>query len=111
LIPHWVAVIHVCYSDSQSDAEKVLAPIRKLGKPITDTIKAIDYVAIQRSWDNTDPRNEGEYLKSGFINDFPGSLVNSLLDNFETHPDRKTVVFFQQSGGAIGQQNTRKLSG
>ncbi len=98
-----VMVIHVCYSGAQSDAEKVLDPIRKLGKPIADTIKAIDYVAIQRSWDNTDPRNEGEYLKSGFINDFPDSLVNSLLDNFETHPDRKTVVFFQQSGGAIGR--------
>jgi hypothetical protein len=98
-----IILIHVCYSGSQADAEKVLAPIYKLGTPIADSIKAIDYVAIQRSWDDTDPRNEGEYLKSGFINDFPDSLANSLLDNFETHPDRKTVVFFQHSGGAIGR--------
>ena len=95
--------IHACYSGPQENAEKVLAPLRKLSKPIADTIAPIDYVAIQRSWDNTDPRNEGEYLKSGFINDFPGDLVDSLIDGFDPHPGRKTTVFFQHSGGAIGR--------
>ncbi|NIA26628.1 MAG: hypothetical protein GWP02_01130 [Desulfobulbaceae bacterium] len=33
-----------------------------------------DYVAIQRPWDDTDPRNEGQYLKAGFINEFPADL-------------------------------------
>jgi FAD/FMN-containing dehydrogenase len=98
-----VAGIHVCYSGPEENAEKVLAPLRKLGTPIADTITAIDYVAIQKSWDNSDPRNEGEYLKSGFINEFPDSLVNDVIDGFEPHPDRKTVVFFQHSGGAIGR--------
>jgi FAD/FMN-containing dehydrogenase len=60
--------IHVCYSGPESNAEKVLAPLRALGKPVFDSIGPMDYVAIQRSWDNTDPRNEGQYLKSGFIN-------------------------------------------
>ena len=98
-----VAGIHVCYSGPENKAEKVLAPLRKLGTPIADGIKAIDYVAIQKSWDNSDPRNEGEYLKSGFINEFPESLANYLIDGFEPHPDRKTVIFFQHSGGAIGR--------
>jgi FAD/FMN-containing dehydrogenase len=98
-----VIMLHACYSGPQANAEKVLAPIRKLGTPIADTIKAIDYVAIQKSWDNSDPRNEGEYLKSGFINDFPGELVDSLIDGFDSDPGRKTTVFFQHSGGAIGR--------
>lgn len=95
--------IHVCYSGPAANADKVLAPLRKLGKPIVDSIGPTDYVAIQKSWDNTDPRNEGEYLKSGFINDFPASLTDALIDGFEPHPERKTTVFFQQSGGAIGR--------
>jgi FAD/FMN-containing dehydrogenase len=98
-----VIMLHTCYSGPQANAEKVLAPLRKLGAPIADTIRAIDYVAIQRSWDNSDPRNEGEYLKSGFINDFPGELVDSLIDGFDPDPGRKTTVFFQHSGGAIGR--------
>ena len=95
--------IHVCYSGSASTAEQVLAPVRALAKPVLDNIGAMDYVDIQRSWDNTDPRNEGQYLKSGFINDFPSGLVDKMIDGFEGDPGRNTTIFFQHSGGAIGR--------
>jgi len=95
--------IHVCYSGAESDAAKVLAPIGKLGDPVVNSVAAIDYVAIQRSWDNADPRNTGEYLKSGFINAFPQSLADALIEGFEPNPGRNTTVFFQHSGGAIGR--------
>jgi FAD/FMN-containing dehydrogenase len=95
--------IHVCYSGPESKAEEILAPIRKLGPAPFDTIRAQSYVEIQRSWDNTDPRNEGQYLKSGFINEFPGDLVDKLVDGFEGDPGRNTTIFFQHSGGAIGR--------
>ena len=64
--------------------------------------RPIDYVAIQRSDDHTDPRNEGSYLKSGFIDAFPDKLVRTMLDGFEPNPERGTTVFFQHSGAAIG---------
>jgi FAD/FMN-containing dehydrogenase len=95
--------IHVCYSGPESNAEKVLAPLRALGKPVSDSIGPMDYVAIQRSWDNTDPRNEGQYLKSGFINEFPEELADKLIDGFVGDPGRKTTLFFQHSGGAIAR--------
>jgi FAD/FMN-containing dehydrogenase len=96
-------VFHACYSGPAAGADKVFAPLRKLGTPLKDGIAPVDYVALQRSWDRTDPRNDGEYLKSGFINDFPGKLVSTILDGFTPHPDRATTVFFQHSGGAIGR--------
>jgi len=95
--------MHVCYSGPAKDFEKVMAPIRTLGKPVFESIAPVDYVAIQRSWDDTDPRNDGKYMKAGFIDDFPPDLVDKLIDNFESHPDRDTQVYFQQSGGAIGR--------
>jgi FAD/FMN-containing dehydrogenase len=94
--------IHVCYSGPVSKAEQVFAPIRALGTPVFDGIAAIDYVDIQKSWDNTDPRNEGRYMKSGFVNDVPAGLVDAILDGFEGDPGRNSSVFFQQSGGVIG---------
>ena len=97
-----VFVIHTTYSGPAADAERVLAPLRKLGKPIEDTIKAQDYVAIQRSWDQTDLRNDGEYLKSGFINGYAGGLVDAILDGFRPDPARRTSFFHQHAGGAIG---------
>ncbi len=97
------AVIHVCYSGPASRAEAVLAPLDKLGKPLADTIGAKDYVALQQSWDNTDPRNEGEYLKSGFTNDLPSQVIDTLLQGFEPDPGRNTTLLFRHSGGAIGR--------
>jgi FAD/FMN-containing dehydrogenase len=91
------------YSGPAADAERVLAPLRKLGKPLDDTIKAQDYVAIQRSGDYTDARNSGEYLKAGFLVGFPTGLVDAVLDGFQPDPARATAFFTQQGGGAIGR--------
>jgi hypothetical protein len=95
--------IHTTWSGPAADAERVLAPLRKLGKPIEDTIRAQDYVAIQRSWDTTDARNNGEYLKSGFIVGYPAGLVDAILDGFQPDPARGTSFFYQHAGGAIGR--------
>jgi FAD/FMN-containing dehydrogenase len=101
--PDGVVLIHVCYSGDAGKAEQVLAPLKKLGTPIADTIKPIDYVAIQRSGDNTDPRAQGEYLKSGFLSDIPDRLIDDIVDGFEPDPVRGTIIFFQHAGGAIGR--------
>lgn len=101
-----VAIIHVCYSGPESDAENVLAPVRKAGTVLNDGIKALDYTAIQQSWDNSDPRIEGQYMKSGFTTEIDDKLVNALADGFESSPERNTMIFFQHSGGAISRVPT-----
>ena len=95
--------IQTTYSGPAADAERVFAPLRKLGKPIEDTIKAQDYVAIQRSWDQTDARNNGEYLKAGFVVGYPAGLVDAVIDGFQPDPARGTSFFNQHAGGAIGR--------
>jgi FAD/FMN-containing dehydrogenase len=95
--------INVCYSGPADKADALLAPLRKLGTPIADTIKSQDYEAVQRSSDRSDPRNEGTYLKSGFISDFKADMIAALIDGFRPDPARGTIVFFQHSGGAIGR--------
>jgi hypothetical protein len=42
-------------------------------------------------------------MKSGFVNEIGGDLVDKLVDNFEMHPDRGTRIGFAQSGGAISR--------
>ena len=98
-----IALLHACYSGPQAQAEKVLGPIRKAGKPLKDGITAVDYTAIQKSWDWSDPRAVGSYLKSGFVDGISTSTVDYLVDGFDPDPTRRTSVFFQQSGGAIGR--------
>ena len=101
-----ICLLHACYSGPEDQAEKVLAPIYKAGTPIVDGIKAVDYVAIQRAWDDTDPRSTGSYLKSGFVNEIPDQLVSTISQNFKAFNERGTTMFFQHSGGAIGRVPT-----
>ena len=96
-------VIHAVYSGDPADAEKALAPLAKIGNPVADTIAPVDYVALQRVWDNSDPRHGGDYIKSGFVTDISDAQVDAIVDGFENHPDRSTTFFYGMSGGAINR--------
>ncbi len=98
-----VAGFSVCYCGDPGRADTALAPIRGLGTPIVDSVAPVDYVALQRSGDVTDPRAIARYLKGGFVPEIPRGLVDAIVDGFEGHPGRSTQVVFQQSGGAIGR--------
>jgi FAD/FMN-containing dehydrogenase len=96
-----ICLLHVCHSGTAAEAERDLAPLRKLGEPLANTIGNKDYVDVQRSFDNSDPRASGEYLKSGFITGISNELVQAIADGFQADPVRGTTFFFQIAGGAI----------
>jgi FAD/FMN-containing dehydrogenase len=96
--------VEVCYSGLPKDAERALAPLRKLGKPDSDSIKVVDYVEMQRSNDMGDNRSMGTYLKGGFIPQIPDKLVSALVDGFQGDPGRVTILFFQHCGGACARK-------
>lgn len=98
-----VVIIHACYSGPHEKAEAVLAPLTSFGTPLVNQIRTIDYVELQRSGDDSDPRTGGQYMKSGFADGISDQLVASLTEGFEPHIDRTTVSFFQHSGGQIGR--------
>lgn len=95
--------LQVCYAGPASEADRALAPLGKLGAPLKDDVKAIDYVALQRAGDVSDPRAMGLYVKSGFTKEINQALIAKILDGFEPHPGRLTSLFTQQSGGAINR--------
>ncbi len=101
-----LAGFHLCWSGPENEAEKVLAPLRALGKPVHDDVKAWDYVELQRSDDSTEARNDAQYMKAGFINDVPDSLIDAIRTGFEPKDRRAVVLYCQHSGGAIGEVAT-----
>ncbi len=98
-----VVMLHTCWSGEESAAQAALAPIYKAGTPLKDEISAMDYVSLQRSWDDTDPRSNNEYLKSGFVNSLPEALIDAVADNYKTFVERGTTLLFQHAGGAIAR--------
>ena len=98
-----VAGFGICYSGPPSQADRVLAPLRRLGTPIQDTVQGTDYVALQRSGDTEDFRAQASYLKSGFVRDVPVGLIDAIADGIEGHPGRMTQLVFVQGGGSISR--------
>lgn len=96
-------VIHAVYSGEHADADRFIAPLTKFGTPIANSIGPVDYVALQRSYDNSDPRHGGDYLKSGFVREIDDTQISTVVDGFEAHPDRSTIFFYGHSGGAINR--------
>ena len=95
--------IEICWSGAPKDIERVLAPLRKLGKPDRDTVGTKDYFEVQRANDQGDSRSMGTYLKGGFIPQVPAKLVDAMVDGFKPDPGRLTLIFFQHCGGAAGR--------
>jgi FAD/FMN-containing dehydrogenase len=92
-----------CYSGPAAGAERVYQPFKRLGTPLSDGVKTIDYVDLQRSGDLTDPRANGMYLKSGFNSEVTPDLITTIIKGFQGHPARMTQFFIPQCGAAIGR--------
>ena len=97
------AFISVCYSGPMNKADKVLDPVRKAGTPVFDGLKAMDYVALQRSGDTDDPRARGAYVKSGFAAEITPEMIDDILYGFEEDPVRGMTFVWQHAGGKIGR--------
>jgi len=93
----------VCYSGPVSKADKILRTIRSAGTPILDSLKNIDYVALQKSGDSSDPRAIGSYTKTGYVKNISPELIDAMIKGLEEHPERSTTVGFQHCGGAISR--------
>jgi FAD/FMN-containing dehydrogenase len=98
-----VVGFNVCYSGGPADADRALAPIRRLGGAVMDNVNAMDYVALQRSGDIADQRARASYLKSGFFESIPSAMIDAAVDGFEGRPNRTTWMGVQQAGGAISR--------
>lgn len=98
-----VAILDICWSGDAAAYDRAMQPYQALGDPLVNGVKAVDYVALQRSGDSTDARSWASYLKGGFIEGFKPGLIDSMVEAMEPHPDRSTIVIFQHSGGAINQ--------
>jgi FAD/FMN-containing dehydrogenase len=93
----------VCYSGPPADADKYLRAIRSLGRPVADSVRPLDYVALQRSGDLDEKRAIGSYSKTGFVHRISPQLVDAIVNGLEEHPQRQTHVGFQHCGGAISR--------
>jgi len=100
-------IVEAVWSGSPDKGDAALAKLRKVGKPIADTIAPVPYVRFQTRNDNDNRHGKYSYMKSSLINELTPELIDELLA--VRRADGVYFIFFMQAGGAVarvGQQDT-----
>jgi len=98
----WLA-FSVCYCGPTGDAERVVSPLRKLGKPVKDELAVAPYVALQGSADLRGVSPLGSYGKGGLVYGITPELVDTMVEFTGNSPSEGGLLWLQQQGGAISR--------
>ena len=98
-----VLVLDVCHSGTPAAAEKELAQLRKIGKPLQDGLQSTPYVKLQSSQDENYPHGRSYYIKSGFLHTISPQIIDVAVDYLDAAPMPTGMIIFVHHGGAIGR--------
>ncbi len=73
-------VLDVCMSDGLKSADAVLAPYRRLGKPLKDTVGPVHYGQLQTQDDERARIGGRYYTKSGFAEQISDDLIDTMVE-------------------------------
>jgi FAD/FMN-containing dehydrogenase len=97
-----VVAIVVGYIGSVAEGELLVAPVRKFGSPLADTIGPMSYVQLNTMLDAAFPYGGVQrYWKSSFLKHLGDDVLDILVDRAATMPSPMSMVgFFHVHGAA-----------
>ncbi len=93
----------VVWSGDIAEGERVIAPLRRLGRPLADAVRPVPYLAIQSMLDGGAPPGRHYYWKSHRLPPFTADVVDVLVERI----DAVTSPFSQINGWMMGGAVTR----
>jgi FAD/FMN-containing dehydrogenase len=99
-----IVMVLACYSGRPEDGEKLLAPLKALGKPVGSVLQRRPYVTLQSLLDATQPKGRRYYWKSEYLPGVGAELLAKLHEHGSrvVSPHSAAIVF--QLGGAIADR-------
>jgi FAD/FMN-containing dehydrogenase len=98
----WLAFA-VCYSGPPAEGPRVVAPLRKLGKPLKDGLAPATYDKLQGSADLRGISPLGAYGKGGLVDGITPALIDALVESTASTSLDNLSMWLQQQGGAISR--------
>ena len=97
-----VVAIVVGYIGPMAEGERLVAPVRKFGSPIADTIGPMSYVQLNTMFDAAFPYGGVQrYWKSSFLKHLGDDVLDILVTRAATMPSPMSMVgFFHVHGAA-----------
>ena len=104
-----VLAIVPCYVGSIADGERLLAPLRRFGTPVADTVAPLPYVAMQQIFDPAFPPGRLNYWKSALAGQLTDELIETSVEYARKVPSPHTPILFIEMHGAysrVGKTDT-----
>jgi FAD/FMN-containing dehydrogenase len=98
-----VVAIFACYSGRVEDGERLLAPIKAMGRPVGDILQRRTYLSQQSLLDATQPKGRRYYWKSEYLPRLTPELLSSAVEHAGRILSPHSAVILFQLGGAVAQ--------
>ncbi len=98
-----------CYVGPLEEGERLLAPLRRFGSPVADTIGPISYVAMQSMMDETLAPGRLDYWKTGLTDRIDDEVIAATVEYARQVPSPLSVILFSEFHGAysrVGKTDT-----
>jgi FAD/FMN-containing dehydrogenase len=99
-----VAGIAVCYSGPLEEGEELVAPIKRFGQPLVDTIAAKPFVAHQQFLDTGQPFGRRYYWKSEYFDALPEGADGTIIAHAAAITSPHSAVLCMHLGGAAARR-------
>ena len=98
----FVAIMSI-YAGDVAKGERVLEPLRELGKPIVDFSGAMPYTEAQRLLDEDYPEGGRYYWKSANVDGLGEEVIEALIAHAEAAPSDHSTIDIWYQGGAMAR--------
>ncbi|HEY7034336.1 MAG TPA: FAD-binding oxidoreductase [Thermomicrobiales bacterium] len=98
-----VAALIAGYTGPVEDGEAALAPLRRFGPPVADTIQPMPYTAVQRMLDDAFPPGHHHYWKSGYMRELSDGAIETMVAQFLNAPSPLSAALLEPVGGAVAR--------
>ena len=96
--------VFVCWSGAIEEGEKVVARLRRLGKPAADIVAPRPYVQMQSLLDATQPKGRRYYWKSNYLSKLEPEAIDVAIDRARHIPSPHSAILLFHLDGALREQ-------
>jgi FAD/FMN-containing dehydrogenase len=98
-----VVALVPCYVGSLDEGERLVAPLRRFGTPVADTIAPLPYVAMQQLFDPAFPPGRLNYWKSALADHLADEVIAATIEYVQKVPSAHTAILFAELHGAYSR--------
>jgi FAD/FMN-containing dehydrogenase len=96
-------LVNLCHCGDARAAEREVALLRKVGKPLRDTVGARPFTRLQSEHDDESPHGRGYYMSGGLVQSLTPALLDHVVECIQRPGAELGKISITAHGGAIAR--------